>query len=130
MVGWHHRLNKHEVEQTQGDSKGQGSLTCYTIHGAAKRQTWLSNWTTIETGLQFFTELHAPFRSQFKDQGSPSWLLKSISEYCLPSLCSHLKLPLSEYFSHCIILVRLAISLPHLKQWENRELTVFFTVLF
>ena len=28
MVGWHHRLNGHEFEQTQGDSEGQGSLAC------------------------------------------------------------------------------------------------------
>ena len=27
-VGWHHRLNGHEFEQTPGDSEGQGSLTC------------------------------------------------------------------------------------------------------
>ena len=26
MVGWHHRLNGHESEQTPGDSEGQGSL--------------------------------------------------------------------------------------------------------
>ena len=25
-VGWHHRLNGHELEQTPGDSEGQGSL--------------------------------------------------------------------------------------------------------
>ena len=28
MVWWHHRLNGHEFEQTQGDSEGQGSLVC------------------------------------------------------------------------------------------------------
>ena len=28
MVGWHHRLNGHEFEQTPGDSGGQGSLAC------------------------------------------------------------------------------------------------------
>ena len=28
IVGWHHRLNGHEFEQTPGDSKGQGSLAC------------------------------------------------------------------------------------------------------
>ena len=28
MVGWHHRLNGHEFEQTPGDSEGQGSLVC------------------------------------------------------------------------------------------------------
>ena len=26
MVGWHHRLNGYEFEQTLGDSEGQGSL--------------------------------------------------------------------------------------------------------
>ena len=28
MVGWHHRLDGHEFEQTLGDSEGQGSLAC------------------------------------------------------------------------------------------------------
>ena len=27
-VGWHHRLNGHEFEQTLGDGEGQGSLVC------------------------------------------------------------------------------------------------------
>ena len=26
MVGWHHRFNGHEFEQTWGDGEGQGSL--------------------------------------------------------------------------------------------------------
>ena len=26
MVGWHHRLNIYEFEQTPGDSEGEGSL--------------------------------------------------------------------------------------------------------
>jgi len=30
MVGWHHRHNGHEIEQTLGDSEGQGSLMCST----------------------------------------------------------------------------------------------------
>ena len=28
MVGWHHRLNRLEFEQTPGDGEGQGSLAC------------------------------------------------------------------------------------------------------
>ena len=44
MVGWHHWLNGHEVEQTEGDSEGQGSLAA--VLGAAKSQTPLSAWTT------------------------------------------------------------------------------------
>ena len=33
MVGWHHRLNGHEFEQTQGDSDGQRSLPCCSSRG-------------------------------------------------------------------------------------------------
>ena len=28
MVGWHHRLDGRESEQTLGDGEGQGSLAC------------------------------------------------------------------------------------------------------
>ena len=28
IVGWHHRLNGHEFEQTLGNGEGQGSLAC------------------------------------------------------------------------------------------------------
>ena len=33
MVGWHHQLNRHESEQTPGDSEGQGGLACYSTRG-------------------------------------------------------------------------------------------------
>ena len=33
MVGWYHRLNGHEFEQTQGDGEGQGSLACCSPWG-------------------------------------------------------------------------------------------------
>ena len=33
MVGWHHRLNGHEFEQTQGDDEGQGGLVCCSPWG-------------------------------------------------------------------------------------------------
>ena len=42
MVGWHHRLNGHEFEQTSRDSEGQGRLACW-VHGFAKSWTQLSN---------------------------------------------------------------------------------------
>ena len=38
MVGWHHRLNGHEFEQTQGDGEGQGILVCCRVHGVTKSQ--------------------------------------------------------------------------------------------
>ena len=28
MVGWHHRLNARDLEQSLGDGEGQGSLAC------------------------------------------------------------------------------------------------------
>ena len=28
LVGWHHRLNGHECEQTLGDGEGHRSLVC------------------------------------------------------------------------------------------------------
>ena len=33
MVGWHHRLNGPEFEQTLGGSEGQGGLVCYSSWG-------------------------------------------------------------------------------------------------
>ena len=33
MVGWHHRLNGREFEQTPGDGEGQGSLACCSPWG-------------------------------------------------------------------------------------------------
>ena len=33
MVGWHHRLNGYEFEQTLGDSEGQGILACCSSWG-------------------------------------------------------------------------------------------------
>ena len=41
MVGWHHRLNNHEFEQTLGDSFGQGSLASCSPWG--QRRTHLSH---------------------------------------------------------------------------------------
>ena len=34
MVGWHHRLNGHKLEQTLGDGDGQGSLACCRSMGS------------------------------------------------------------------------------------------------
>ena len=39
MVGWHHRLNRHESEQTPGDGEGQGSLACYSLWGSKESDT-------------------------------------------------------------------------------------------
>ena len=33
MVGWHHQLNGHELEQALGDGEGQESLACSSPWG-------------------------------------------------------------------------------------------------
>ena len=49
MVGWHHWLNGRELEQTLGDSGGQGILVAYSPW-SHKQFTGVSNWlvTTSE----------------------------------------------------------------------------------
>ena len=39
MVGWHHRLNGHELEQTLGVGEGPGSLACCSPWGCKKSDT-------------------------------------------------------------------------------------------
>ena len=45
MVGWHHPLNGHELEQTLGDSEGQGGLACCSQWGRKELHItqWLNN---------------------------------------------------------------------------------------
>ena len=47
MVGWHHRLNGHEFEQTPGVGEGQGGLVCCSPWGCKQSDMteWL-NWMT------------------------------------------------------------------------------------
>ena len=46
MVGWHHWLNGHGFGWTPGVGDGQGGW-CAVVHGVAKSQTRLSNWTEL-----------------------------------------------------------------------------------
>ena len=47
MVGWHHRLNGHEFEQTLGDSEGQGSMVCCSPWGCRVRHNLVTVQQTI-----------------------------------------------------------------------------------
>ena len=38
MAGWRHQLDRHELEQTTGDTEGQGSQSA-AVHGVAKSWT-------------------------------------------------------------------------------------------
>ena len=55
MVGWYHRFNEHEFEQTPGDSEGQGGLT------------YCSPWGHKESGAtkQLNNENMGPIRSTY-----------------------------------------------------------------
>ena len=46
MVGWHHRLNGHEFEQTSGDGERGGEAWHAAAHGVSKGWTQLSSWAT------------------------------------------------------------------------------------
>ena len=50
IVGWHHRLDRHEFEQALRVGDGQGSLVCHSPWG--RSQTWLSDWTELNTHEQ------------------------------------------------------------------------------
>ena len=39
MVGWHHRLDRHEFEQAPRVGDAQGSLTCYSPWGRKESDT-------------------------------------------------------------------------------------------
>ena len=42
MVGWHHHLSEHEIEQTLGDGDGREAQHA-VVHGLAKSWTQLSS---------------------------------------------------------------------------------------
>ena len=62
MVGWHHRLNGHEFEQTPGDSEGQGSLMCCSSRSHKELGTtdWLNNNFLIVPQLRNASPLQNP----------------------------------------------------------------------
>ena len=59
MVGWHHRLNGHEFEQTLGVGDGQGSLVCCSPWGhkgsdTTKQLNRLNSFAGMEEPVQVF----------------------------------------------------------------------------
>ena len=49
MVGWHHRLSGHEIEQTLRDSEGKGNLACCSPWGFKESDT-MQQLKNNETG--------------------------------------------------------------------------------
>ena len=75
MVGWHHLLNEHDFEQTQGKSEGQGTLACCSSWGCGESDT---TWqlTTIPPLNNF------PFQHFYSNimAAWPSWIKLSMGK--------------------------------------------------
>ena len=52
VVGWHHGLNAHDLDQTLGDNEGQRSLVCCSPWGCKESDTTeqLSNKENVKLG--------------------------------------------------------------------------------
>ena len=66
MAGWHHWLNRHESEQTLGDSEGQGHLACWSSWGLKELGTteqlvWA--WCLFMSTWRERTRIYSLFRS-------------------------------------------------------------------
>ena len=58
MVGWHHRLNRHDLSKVQEIVKDRETWRA-AVHGVPKSQTKLSNGTTT-TICSKYTPPHTP----------------------------------------------------------------------
>ena len=66
MVGWHHRLNGHELKQAPGAGDGLESLACCSLWGSRVRHDWVqSDWTELNCHPQGHT-------GYVTESGSPS----------------------------------------------------------
>ena len=68
MVGWHHRLNGHEFEQTPGDGEGQGSLAFCSPWGRKESDT------TEQLNNNFSYAVNTSMNiTEVKGQCCPAW---------------------------------------------------------
>ena len=69
IVGWHHRLNGHEFDQTPGAGDGQGSLVCCSPWGRQESDTteWL-NWSELYSSTCAMLEVKF-LQAEWKEHG-------------------------------------------------------------
>ena len=67
MVGWHHWLDGHELEQAPWDGEGQSSLACCSPWGLKELDMteWLNNSIVVLLLVFFFLILHTVLHSGY-----------------------------------------------------------------
>ena len=114
MVGWHHWLNGHKLQQTLGDSEGQGSLECYSPWGQ-KESDMTQQMNKISQVKKFSTFL---CMETCKSLGSQKSFLSYASQLSGASILQ---------FSHPLELLS-----AHYREWLQliavRQQAVFFLV--
>ena len=82
MVGWHHRLNRHEFEQTPGDSEGKRSLGCWSPWGCKELD--------VTINFTFTFHFHALEKEMATHSSVLAWRIPGTGEPGgLPSMGSH-----------------------------------------
>ena len=79
VVGWHHRLNRHEFAQTLGDGEGQRSLAC------------CSSLQRVRQDLA--TELNQTEPDHLNDKGQPPWASHPHQPQCWGHRFSAVEIP-------------------------------------
>ena len=73
IVGWHHRLNGREFEQTPRGSKGQGSLVCCSLWGCKQLDTTEQlNNSSIHSFWHEWLRFVKCIKSKYRTVPSPS----------------------------------------------------------
>ena len=73
MIGWHHRFNGQEFEQTPGNGEGQGSLACCSPWGCKESDTtWQLNNNQLLKSDKKGKQLPEPRMNSYK--GEEDWL--------------------------------------------------------
>ena len=89
MVGWHHRLNGHESEQTPGDGEGQESLACCSSWGHEESDvTERLNNTILFNRLHHYYHIHDKgSRFQFGSDTAAVLAQSDVAAYQSISVC-------------------------------------------
>ena len=116
---WHRWLNGDEFEQTPGDSEGQGSR-CAAVHGVAKSQTRLSNWTATITVKCFTLECPLPSKRKTVLLNKKKWKVHMENIKNIHNLLLHGKA--SEKQSRCYMINRSNGCLIGMAVWRPPKL--------